>query len=64
MPVQRTHREIVLLTLAPGQLLFEVIQGVELVYSIKLFIVFAMTAFRFCISNSTLTQVSPIRCYF
>ena len=40
---------MVLLTLAPGKLLFEVIKGVELVYSIKRFIVFAMTAFYFAV---------------
>ena len=48
-PVKRTHREIVILALASGKLLFEVIKGVELVYSIKLFIVFAMTAFYFAV---------------
>ena len=37
------------MALASGELLFEVIKGVELVYSIKLFIVFAMTAFYFAV---------------
>ena len=49
MPIKRTHREIVVLVLPNGKLLFEVIKGVELVASIELLVVFSVAAFHLAV---------------
>lgn len=42
-PIERTHREIVVLTLTNSQFLFEIVKGIEFVGSIEFFIVPAVT---------------------
>ena len=49
LPVKRTHREIVIGSFPYGKLLFEIFKGIESVRSVKLFIVFAVTAFHLAI---------------
>ena len=45
LPVERTHGEIVILSLSGGKLLLEVLEAVELAAGIKLFIIFSVAAF-------------------
>ena len=48
-PVKRSHRKIIVLTLANSQLFSEIIKGIELMRSIKFFIIFSVTTFNLTI---------------
>ena len=49
VPKQRTHREIVVLPLTNSKLVFEILEGVEGVRGIELFIILAVTALHFSV---------------
>ena len=49
VPVEGTHRKIVVLALTNGELPLEIFKGIELVRSIKLLIVLAVTAFNLAV---------------
>jgi len=49
LPVERSHREIVVLSLSDSELLFKVCKVKELMTSIKLLVIFSVTAFYFSI---------------
>ena len=44
-PVERSHRKVVILALSDSELLFKVSKAIELVASIKLFIVLSVATF-------------------
>ena len=48
-PVKRTHREIVVGTFPDSKLNFEIFKGIEAVRSVKLLVVFAVTALYFSV---------------
>ena len=50
-PVKRSHRKIIVLTLANSQLFSEIIKGIELMRSIKFFIIFSVTTFNLTIMS-------------
>ena len=48
-PVERTHREIVISPFSYDKLLFEVVERIKAVQSVKLFVVLAVAAFHFAV---------------
>ena len=51
LPVEWSHREIVVLSLADGQLLYEAIERIKLMRCIKLFVILSMTAFHLAVMS-------------
>ena len=45
LPVERSHREAVILTLSDSELFFKIFKAKELMASIELFVVFSAAAF-------------------
>ena len=49
LPTKRTHRKGVILSAVNSQLLFEIIEGIELMRGIKVFVIFAVRALNLTI---------------
>ena len=49
VPVEWSHGEVVVLPLSDGQLLFEIIERVELPHSIKLLVILSVTALHLAV---------------
>ena len=45
LPVERSHREVVILTLSDSELLFKIGKAIEFVASIELLVIFPVAAF-------------------
>ena len=63
-PVKRSHRKIIVLTLANSKLFSEIIKGIELMRSIKIFVIFSVTAFYLTVMpwRSRIPAGAAVRC--
>ena len=64
VPVERTHREIVVFSVPDGKLFLEVLKGIELVRSIEILIVFAVATLDLTVvtRREDFNDARPYRC--
>ena len=69
-PIEWTHRDFVVSILPRGELLLKILKRIELVRSVKIFVVFSMAAFNFpvvsgCIRfNEFVANIKSDKCFF